>query len=69
MCIMHKNFSQRDKVNGNYEKQVKVRGQFRPLTNDIGRQSRPGCNGFSDFGQRGHFQRPYNMHKGNGGIV
>lgn len=66
---MHKDFSQCDEVSENYEKQVKVRGQFRPLTDYTGRQSRPGCNGSSDFRQRGRFQRPYNMHKENGGIT
>lgn len=47
---IHKGFAQGTKVSENYEKQVKVRGHLRPLTNHTGRQSRPGFNGFSDFG-------------------
>ena len=49
-------------IRGNYEKQVKVRGRHRPLTNHTGQQSRPGCNGFFGFQSWGHVGSPYNMH-------
>ncbi len=62
MGNLHEESEQAVRIQGNYEKQVKVRGHLRPLTSHTGRQSRPGCNAFSDFGQRGHVGSPYNMH-------
>ena len=49
MCNLHEEFGQTVKIRGKYEKQVKVRGHLRPLTDHTGRQSRPDCNAFSDF--------------------
>ena len=49
MGKLHEEYRQSLKIRGNYEKQVKVRGHHRPLTDHTGRQSRPDCNGFSDF--------------------
>ena len=49
MDNLHEEFEGQTQNRGNYEKQVKVRGHHRPLTDHTGRQSRPGCNGFSDF--------------------
>ncbi len=50
MGNLHEEFEYKAGIRGNYEKQVKVRGHLRPLTDHTGRQSRPDCNGFSDFG-------------------
>ena len=60
---MHEEFKGQTQNRGNYEKQVKVRGRQRPLTEHTGRQSRPGCNGFSEFDLRGRMGSPYKMHK------
>ena len=49
MGNLHEESGQAVRIQRNYEKQVKVRGHLRPLTSHTGRQSRPGCNGFSDF--------------------
>ena len=62
MGNLHEESGQTVKIRGNYEKQVKVRGHERPLTGHTGRQSRPDCNGFSDFKLRGHVGSPYIMH-------
>lgn len=62
MGNLHEEFGQTVRIRGNYEKQVKVRGHLCPLTEHTGRQSRPGCNDFSDFGLRGHRWSPYKMH-------
>lgn len=63
MGNLHEEFGQMVKIRGNYEKQVKVMGHLRPLTEYTGRQSRPGCNDFSDFTLRGRKGSPYRMHK------
>ena len=62
MGNLHGESGQAVRIRGNYEKQVKVRGHHRPLTKNTGRQSRPGCNAFSDFKVRGHVGSPYKMH-------
>ena len=62
MGNLHEGSGQAVRILGNYEKQVKVRGHYRPLTSHTGRQSRPGCNGFSDLELRGHMGSPYKMH-------
>ena len=62
MGNLHEEFGQTVKTRGNYEKQVKVRGRQRPLTEHTGRQSRPDCNDFSDFVLRGRRWSPYKMH-------
>ena len=62
MDNLHEELGQAVRIRGNYEKQVKVRGHHSPLTDHTGRQSRPGCNGFSDFKLRGHVGSPYKMH-------
>ena len=62
MGNLHEEFEAQAQNRGNYEKQVKVRGHHHPLTSHTGRQSRPDCNAFSDFGQRGHMGSPCNMH-------
>lgn len=62
MGNLHEEFEQTVRIRGNYEKQVKVRGHNCPLTSHTGRQSRPGCNGFSDFRVRGHVGSPCNMY-------
>ncbi len=62
MGNLHEEFEVQEQNRGNYEKQVKVRGHLRPLTDYTGRQSRPDCNGFSDFDLRGHVWSPYKMH-------
>ena len=62
MGNLHEEFGQTVQIRGNYEKQVKVGGQNCPLSDHTGRQSRPGCNGSSDFRVRGHVGSPYKMH-------
>lgn len=62
MGNLHEEFEQAVRIRGNYEKQVKVRGRHRPLAKNTGRQSRPDCNGFSDFKVRGRVRSPYKMH-------
>ena len=62
MGNLHEELRQTVGIRGNYEKQVKVRGHLRPLTEHTGRQSRPGCNDFSDFELRGRKGSPYKMH-------
>ena len=49
MGNLHEESEQAVRIRGNYEKQVKVRGHLRPLTEHTGQQSCPDCNGFSDF--------------------
>ena len=53
MGNLHEESGEAVGIRGNYEKQVKVRGHHRPLAKNTGRQSRPGCNGFSDFSYGG----------------
>ena len=69
MGNLHEESGQTVVIRGNYEKQVKVRGHHHPLTEHTGRQSRPGCNGFSNFKLRGHVGSPYKMHNETEEIV
>jgi len=56
MGNLREEFEAQAQNRGSYEKQVKVRGHHRPLTNHTGRQSRPGLQqvfGFGDVGSYG----------------